>query len=310
MNNIKISWIIIFILSILLAFLSHYISFRNNINFNTIEKINKQKALIQDVSKNILYIYKNSSSSDYITKILDKTPLDLTMFNSFIKAKETISMWIEFKRLVKKFKNQNRVKIAYSSILIEKTVNNIYSINLKLIVKFDKLLKYQIESFNKEIQFYKTIQYILFLIMLLILIYLFSEIKTIISFIQQLSKTSKIVIQNSTVLDVNPIDIKSTNIEVIKATDDFNFLLNKINQSIEYSTLSIDNSLKSLEKIEDNIEEFLEFIILMTKDRDIDIQMTKKEDIVIESLEELMDSKAKLKSLKNNLNNLIKSRGE
>jgi hypothetical protein len=146
--------------------------------------------------------------------------------------------------------------------------------------------------------------------MLLILIYLFSEIKIIISFIQQFSKNSKIVIQNSTVLGVNPIDIKSNNLEIIKATDDFNFLLNKINQSIEYSTLSMDNSLNSLEKIEDNIEEFLELIILMSKEKDIDAQITKKEDIVIESLEELMHLKAKLKNLKNNLNNLIKNRGE
>jgi len=145
---------------------------------------------------------------------------------------------------------------------------------------------------------------------LLILIYLFSEIKIIISFIQQFSKNSKIVIQNSTVLGVNPIDIKSNNLEIIKATDDFNFLLNKINQSIEYSTLSMDNSLNSLEKIEDNIEEFLELIILMSKEKDIDAQITKKEDIVIESLEELMHLKAKLKNLKNNLNNLIKNRGE
>ncbi len=305
MNKIKISWIMVFVLSILLAFLSHYITDKNHINFDTIENINKQKALIQDISKNILYIYKNPSSSDYLIKNIDKT-----IFNSNIKAKEIIILWMEFKKLVKKFKNQNRIKTAYSHILIEKTVHDIYSINLKLIVEFDKLIKHQIYSSNKEIQFYKTIQYILFLIMLLILIYLFSEIKTIISFIQQFSKTSKIVIQNSTVLDVNPIDIKSTNIEVIKATNDFNFLLNKIDQSIEYSTLSIDNSLESLEKIEDNIEEFLELIILMSKDKDIDIQMTKKEDIVIESLEELMDSKAKLKSLKNNLNNLIKSRGE
>ena len=118
------------------------------------------------------------------------------------------------------------------------------------------------------------------------------------------------MIQNSTVLGVNPIDIKSNNLEIIKATDDFNFLLNKINQSIEYSTLSMDNSLNSLEKIEDNIEEFLELIILMSKEKDIDAQITKKEDIVIESLEELMHLKAKLKNLKNNLNNLIKNRGE
>jgi hypothetical protein len=290
----------VFVLSILLAFLSHYIADKNHINFDTIEKINKNKALIQDISKNILYIYKNPNQAS----------LDLTIFNTDIKSKETIFMWIKFKRLVQKFKNQNRVKTAYSHILIEKTVNDIYSMNLKLMVKFDKLIKHQIYTSNKEIQFYKTIQYILFLIMLLILIYLFSEIKIIISFIQQFSKNSKIVIQNSTVLGVNPIDIKSNNLEIIKATDDFNFLLNKINQSIEYSTLSMDNSLNSLEKIEDNIEEFLELIILMSKEKDIDTQITKKEDIVIESLEELMHLKAKLKNLKNNLNNLIKNRGE
>ena len=301
MNKIKIAFIIVFILSISLAFLSYHITDINHKSFDMIEKINREKTSIQDTSKNILYIYKNSANSSYIVQDL---------YQPLIQNRKTEILWREFYLLVKKFKEQNRVKTAYSTIIIEKTVNDIYSINLKLIVEFDKLIQYKINKFNQKIEFYKTIEYLLFFIMLLLLIYLFSEIKTVISFIQQFSKNSKTVIQNSTVLALNPIEIKSRNIEIKRATDDFNFLLNKINQSIEYSTLSIDNSLDSLEKIESNIEEFLELIILMSRDKDIDSQMTKKEDIVIELLEELMDSKMKLKSLNSNLNNLIKSRGE
>jgi len=301
MNKIKIAFVIVFILSISLAFLSYHITDINHKSFDMIEKINREKTSIQDTSKNILYIYKNSANSSYIVQDL---------YQPLIQNRKTEILWREFYLLVKKFKEQNRVKTAYSTIIIEKTVNDIYSINLKLIVEFDKLIQYKINKFNQKIEFYKTIEYLLFFIMLLLLIYLFSEIKTVISFIQQFSKNSKTVIQNSTVLALNPIEIKSRNIEIKRATDDFNFLLNKINQSIEYSTLSIDNSLDSLEKIESNIEEFLELIILMSRDKDIDSQMTKKEDIVIELLEELMDSKMKLKSLNSNLNNLIKSRGE
>jgi len=57
----------------------------------------------------------------------------------------------------------------------------------------------------------------------------------------------------------------------------------------------IDTSILSIDQIESEAEDFLE-----------NIELTKEEDTVIQSLDELMNSSIKLKKLKIDLDNLIK----
>jgi DNA replication and repair protein RecF len=52
--------------------------------------------------------------------------------------------------------------------------------------------------------------------------------------------------------------IEKNSKEVLEATNNFNFLVEKVNNSIKYSTKSIEHSCESIELIEKNIEEFLE----------------------------------------------------
>jgi len=57
----------------------------------------------------------------------------------------------------------------------------------------------------------------------------------------------------------------------------------------------IDDSIKSIDQIEDNAENILD-----------NIELTEKEDAIIEALDELMISSIKLKKLKIDLENLNK----
>jgi predicted PurR-regulated permease PerM len=62
------------------------------------------------------------------------------------------------------------------------------------------------------------------------------------------------------------------------------------NNKFEILINKIDNSIKSIDQIEENVEKYLK-----------NISLTKDEDLIIESLEELMSSSVKLKQLKTKL---------
>ncbi|MCD4668804.1 MAG: hypothetical protein K8R44_09550, partial [Sulfurimonas sp.] len=123
-------------------------------------------------------------------------------------------------------------------------------------------------------------------------------------FIQKFLDTSSNIITNSSIKNLEPIKMDINSFEIIEATSNFNFLVDKINDSIECSSKSIKHSYQSFELLEKNIEEFLELIDKM-QEKKINKELTKKEDALIQSLEELTSSTQKLKNLKVDLDNLI-----
>ena len=101
-----------------------------------------------------------------------------------------------------------------------------------------------------------------------------------------------------------PIKVNNNSAELLEASNNFNFLVDKINTSVKYSSDSIEHSYKSLEFVENNINDLLELLSVMD-DEGIDKELTKKEDALIQSLEELTSSTLKLQDLKEDLDNLI-----
>ncbi len=314
MKKIKIIGLFIFILSIILAILSSYISNQNKINTNILNTISEQEAYTQEISKNIFYIYKHDNIS---TKNLDKAikgfmanlenrDKNLSQIPSILvknQSQEILKLWNEFYLDVNSFLSQKQSITAYTSILLEKLVNDIYNKNQKLIIKFDQLKKIHQVYFNNILNTYKNIQYILFIILILLLIYLFTQIKVILTFINEFTNRSNKIIKNSSIKDLEPLKEASKNKDISEASNNFNILLDKINNSIDYSTNSIEHTTQSLKQIENNIEEFLELIYIQNKD--IDVELTKKEDAIIESLDELMNITSKLDNLKYDINKLV-----
>lgn len=315
MTKIKILSVLLFILSITLIILFSYISNQNKVNSELLTTINEQKAFTQEISKNIFYIYKNKNTStkqldDSIKKFINNMNNKnekLSQINSKSienKSDEIIVLWNKFYLYVQNFRDQNKISTAYSSIIIEDIVNDIYKINLKLVVKFDELIQIHKTYFNDKLNKYKNIQYILFITFILLLLYLFMQLSSVISFMQKFISTSKNIISNSSIKELEPIKDTKKSVQISQATQSFNFLVNKINNSIEYSSSSIEHSYQSLEIVEKNIEDLLELISIMNNGK-IDKDITKKEDVLIQSLEELTNSALNLKNLKVDLDNLI-----
>ena len=317
MTKIKIVGAVVFTLSITLAVLFSYVSHKSKISNNLLDTINQQKAFTQEISKNIFYIYKNQNAStaqldssikSFITNV-NKRDQKLDGVDSVAikeQSAKILLLWNTFYLKVQNFRDLNKNVTTYSSILLEKLVNNIYNINLDLVIEFDKLIKIYQKELQSTLDIYKGIEYSLFFLLVISLVYLFTQIKEILIFIQKFLTTSKKIISNSSIKDLEPIknESNSSNSSLSDATDNFNFLINKINDSVLYSSKSIEHSYKSLELVEKNIEDLLELLYTMENNKELDKDLTKKEDVIIQSLEELTTSAQNLRELKIDLDNL------
>ncbi|MDD5401406.1 MAG: hypothetical protein PHQ93_09490 [Sulfurimonas sp.] len=304
MQRIKIVGALIFTLSMTLALLFNHTSKENSLHNDFINIMSQQKDFTQEISKNIFYIYKNPSSS---TQSLDNS---IKKFLSNIKNEELeksaqiIKLWNNFYLHVQHFRDQINNKSLYSNIILEKSVKDIYNTNLELIVEFDKIIIAKQIDFDKKQNIYKLIQYILFAMLVLLLIYVFTQLKTIMAFMQKFLTASKAIISNSSIKELKPIEINDGINDISQAKDNFNTLVQRINDSIKYSSSSIEHSYKSLEIVEQNIEDLIDLIYTMNENSR-DKELRKKEDAVIQSLEELSSMANGLKSLRGDLDNLI-----
>jgi len=318
MKKIKIIGAFIFLLSITLSGLSYYISTQNMHNENILKDINEKKAFTQEMSKNIFYMYKrNNISNKRLTKLIDNFFDEINKNNINndivypryieIQQNKINNLWNLFHLEVQHFRDESNATSAsiYSIIFLEKTVKKIYHTNLKLVLEFDRLMKmHQLYSHDK-LDIYIHILYMLFASLVLLLIYLFTQLKDVIAFIQKFLNTSKSIINNSSIEKLEPINITNKSYDMQQASNNFNFLVNKIDNSIKYSINSIEHSTKSLELLENDIEDIMELIYTMEDDNSIDLELTKKEDAVIQSLEELANSTQKISDLKSDLDNLL-----
>ncbi len=316
MTNIKIAGIFIFAISLILAILSSHISHETKVYNELIESLNQKKAFTQDISKNIFYLYKNKNSSKvYLEHSIKKFLQDIQNSQNseseaildYIHAnnKNITQLWNKFYKYVQDFRDASGITSTYSNILLEKTVNNIYNTNLMLIIEFDKLTKKLKQDYSSSLEMYKFLQYVLFFILILLLIYLFTQVKTIIAFVHKFLIVSKNIITNSSIKDLKPIELQNNDSDITQAVQNFNYLVKKIDTSIEFAHDSIQHSYESIEIVEQNIEELLELLSTMEDNNTLDKELTKKEDAIIQSLEELTSSAQHLKDLKNDLQKLI-----
>ncbi len=306
MNKIKVVGVLIFLLSIFLALLFNYISTQNRANITSLGVINEQKSYTQEISKSILYLHRNRGGSSKeldinIEKFLENKSHKEEGIN---KNDAVVKLWNEFYLSVEKFKEQQKVTTTYGSMVTEEVVNNIYNKNLKLIMEFDKFINQHQKDHCKTISIYKNIQYLLFFILISLLIYLFTQVREVIAFIQKFTTTSENIIQSSTIQGLEPIEEIEADEGLIEATKNFNHLVDKINSSIEYSTKSIEHTTEALEEVEKNIEDFISLLSKMQDEEGE--ELSQKEDVVIDSLDTLMNLTDKLTNIKKDLEKLIK----
>jgi len=316
MTKIKVVGVIIFSLSILLALLSSQISKHNSANNDFLDIVNAQKAFTQDIAKNIFFIYRYRKTSTneldksikaFIKNMENKERLIIQedVKNISNKIENITNVWNNYYLLVQRFRDTKEIVSPYANILLENLVNEIYHANMELIMEFNELIELHNTEYENQLHFSKTFQYTLFITLVILLIYLFAQLKSIISFMQKFLSTSKSIITNSTIKELKPIIIEDDNKEAQLASKNFNLLVQKINNSIENSSYSMEHSYNSLHQVESHIEDLLELIYTMQDEEKIDKELTKKEDALIHSLEELTTSTKKLENLKQDLDSLI-----
>lgn len=306
MHKIKVVGGFVFLLSIILALLSNFIATQNRENSNRLSFIHEQKAFTQEISKSIFYTYRNGKKHDEVLDKTIKNYLKNAELNEdeFTQNRLITTLWNSFYADVQKFRTQEKVSTGYNPVITAKLVNRIYHNNVLLVNEFNKLIDVKKDKYYNEIDAYKKIEYLLFVVLILLLIYLFTQVRAIISFIQKFSKTSKNIIENSSIQGLKPME-EIAQEELREATENYNHLVEKINTSINYSTQSMEQTTKSLEKVAENIENFME--LLSTMQEDESDALFEKEDAVIDSLESLMRLRKKLKNLQRDLDTLTSS---
>ncbi len=308
MNRIKIIGGLVFLLSIVLAWHSSFIAQQNRINSSTMVFISEQKAFTQEISKSIFYIYRNGESSlEALDQTVKKYIENASINDAEIPKNRFITtLWNLFYADVQNFRDQQRVATGYNSVITAKLVNRIYHNNVLLINEFDQLMLLKQDEYHKKLEGYKRIQYLLFVILLALLIYLFTQVHLVIEFIQKFSKASKNIIENSTIQGLKPIVIADDDMLLKEATENHNYMVEKINSAIKQTTQSMNQTTQSLEELAKNIEDFMELLSCMQED-DSDA-LFEKEDALIDSLESLMRLRQKLKYLQKDLDHLISTK--
>jgi len=302
MNKIKTIGILVLLLSVVLALFSNHISKENRADLTDLTVLNEQKAFTQEISKSIFYSYRNNTN---ISEMLNKTTAKFIAKNSARLSTEPqiLERWNSFYADVTKFRKTEEVKTAYSTIVTEKLVNRIYHNNVMLVNELNKLIERKKQASSHNIEVYKKVQYLLFFVLILLLIYLFTEVHLIIEFIQKFTKTSKKIIENSTIQGLEPIAFEVKERDLKEATANYNQLVEKIDSSISHTTQSMEQTNKSLEEVAQNIENFMELLSSMQENESE--RLFEKEDAVIDSLETIMALRKKLKYLQKDLNTLI-----
>lgn len=169
MNKIKSLSIVIILLLLALASVSYHKNNIDKINENFKDHINAQKTTIQNIAKNIFYIYKHKNHSmDELNKAVKK----FLKNNNYIDSEHVKHQCNKFYSDIKKFKQQIGLTSVYSNILLDKTVNDIYSANLKLSFTIDQFTENQLSTNTKKASLYKNVQYGIFIILLILIAYL------------------------------------------------------------------------------------------------------------------------------------------
>lgn len=297
MKKIKVVGFFILLLSAVLILLLNFRSSKEQAFTEKIRLVNQQKSHTQEIAKMIFYTHRykkefpeaiNMHMYSYLGALQSSSKED--------KDSAITKLSQDFFELVNQFKYVYTGNVPYNIVILDKLVNNIYKKNMELVTVFSRYTASLEKRYTSEISSYTTFQYILFGLLMMLLVYIFSQVDEIIRFVQKFTKTSSRIIKKSTIKGLEPISLQSDNIDLELATHNFNTLVENIDLSINAAAIATGHTIQSLEIVESNIEHLITLIHQMqTEDAD---DIYEKEDTIIESLETLMGLATHLKSLK------------
>ena len=320
-TKIKAIGILFIILMSIIIITTTYLNSKNKKDALVINIAGKQRMLTQQISKNIFYIYHNQNHAfteldnaavefgynlnslkngnaligvfkaptDEIAKQISKIEILWNNFNSNIQ---------EFKKLIlEKKDNESKLK---------NVVNSIYNSNTVLLKEVDLLVTMYTQNTEQKTDYLKYIQYFFALIIIILMGYSFTQLKSMENNAKKFFEFSKKLVSNPDNEPLEPIKIEAEK-EIVEATDTINCFIDKINSAVDYSANAIEHSKNASTKLEEITDEFDKVLKELNHSTEISNQFDKSEDIVIQTQEELHNSTKKLQELKTQLDSLINS---
>jgi len=303
-----------------LIVLTIYLNQKNIKDSLIINIAGKERMLTQQISKNIFYLYHKkeldfneldnaveefkyilntlkggnelrgieSAPTDAISQQLAKIDI---LWNSFNTNVQTFKELI----IISDLQNEKRLKVH---------VNSIYTSNNNLLKEVDALVTMYTKYSEQKTHTIKNFQYFGAFILFLLIIYSILQLRKIESHANEFLAYSKNIINAQ--VENKPIEYIEIDAEkeIVEVSDTLNCFINKINSAMEYSEEAVNKSQLASEKLEEITDEFDRLLDDMEDSQALSSQLSKSEDIAIQSSEDLLQTTRKLANLKQQLDTL------
>jgi|GEM_PF-303342 len=281
----------------------------------------KERMLTQKISKNIFYLYHNNNIDfNELDGAVEEFKYGINTLKDGNKLIEISSaptddivqqiskiilLWNSFDQNVQSFKKLLVVRDLNNEKLLKIKVNSIYNSNNNLLKEVDNLVTMYTNHIESKTHTIEYFQYAGAIILFILIIYSLLQLRIIESHANQFLKHSKTIIEAQ--IENKPIEYIEIEAEseIVEATDTLNCFINKINSAMEYSTEAVEKSQKASEKLEEITDEFDKIIHDMNGSSNLSSQLSKSEDIAIQSTEDLLKTTKKLSDLKQQLDSLL-----
>ena len=319
-TKIKFIGILFIVLMTSIIATTIYLNEKNKKDALLINIAGKQRMLTQNISKNIFYIYHNNTDS---FSELDTSTIEFIYNLNSLKEGNSLTgiskvpndeiakqlakvevLWNHFHKNIDEFKDLIQKSDKNNDEILKNIVTAVYSNNTVLLAEVENLVSMYTIHTERKSDYLRYIQYIFAIIIIFLMIYSFSQLKSMEENAKRFFEESKRIMENDDNEFLVPIKIEAEE-EIVEATDTINCFINKINSAMTYSANAIEHSKNASIKLEEITDEFDKVIDELTNSADISKQLNKSEDIVIQSQENLMNSTKKLQELKNELDKLL-----
>lgn len=321
-TKIKFIGILFIVLMTSIIATTIYLNEKNKKDALIINIAGKQRMLTQNISKNIFYLYHNNSDS---YSELDSSTIEFIYNLNSLKDGNTLTgiskaptdeiakqllkveiLWNYFHKNINGFKDLIQRNDKSNDADLKNIVTSVYSNNTILLSEVENLVSMYTIYTEQKSDYLRYVQYIFAIIIIFLMVYSFSQLKSMEENAKRFFEESKKIMENDNNELLVPIKIEAEE-EIVEATDTINCFIDKINSAMTYSANAIEHSKNASIKLEEITDEFDKIIDELTNSADISKQLNKSEDIVIQSQENLMNSTKKLQELKNELDKLLNS---
>jgi len=320
-TKIKILGALLVVLMLSLIALTIYLNEKNIKDALVINIAGKERMLTQKISKNVFYLYQNNSinfselddaveefvyginslKDGNVLRGIESAPTD----DIAQQLSKIVVLWNSFDKNVQAFKNLLIHKNKQNEKLLKSKVDSIYNTNIHLLNEVDNLVTMYTSYSENKTQAIKNFQYGGAVLLFILMIYSLYQLKIIEAHANEFLRHSKTIIEAQ---DENkplaPIAIEAES-EIVEATDTINCFINKINKAMEYSTEAVEKSQQASYKLEEITDEFDKLIDDIQDSANLSTQLSKSEDIAIQSSEDLLKTTKKLSELKQQLDTLL-----